>query len=159
MTAAASGSDRLFRSSQKKQRPKRFSCPIVKYLFQTTASCVDIFVFIQVTFSSLNPYEQLPTVAKTNVIYSNELGERPFACDHPDCGKTFTRNEELTRHKRIHTGLRPFSCSVCGKRFGRKDHLKKHQRTHDRQMNYGNLSNVNPIVSYPMTTNPYFMYM
>lgn len=27
LTAAANGSDRLFRSSQKKQRPKRFSCP------------------------------------------------------------------------------------------------------------------------------------
>lgn len=57
-------------------------------------------------------------------------GERPFKCDEKECGKTFTRNEELTRHKRIHSGLRPFPCSHCGKRFGRKDHLKKHSRTH-----------------------------
>lgn len=57
-------------------------------------------------------------------------GERPFRCDEKNCGKTFTRNEELTRHKRIHSGLRPFACSSCGKRFGRKDHLKKHMRTH-----------------------------
>lgn len=57
-------------------------------------------------------------------------GERPFRCDHPSCGKTFTRNEELTRHKRIHTGLRPHACPRCGKRFGRKDHLKKHLKTH-----------------------------
>jgi len=46
------------------------------------------------------------------------------------CGKTFTRNEELTRHKRIHTGLRPYPCSACGKKFGRRDHLKKHMKTH-----------------------------
>ena len=57
-------------------------------------------------------------------------GERPFKCDAEKCGKSFTRNEELTRHKRIHTGLRPFPCDQCGKRFGRKDHLKKHIRTH-----------------------------
>lgn len=57
-------------------------------------------------------------------------GERPFKCDEKNCGKTFTRNEELTRHKRIHSGLRPFPCTQCGKRFGRKDHLKKHTRTH-----------------------------
>lgn len=58
------------------------------------------------------------------------IGERPFRCDVTSCGKTFTRNEELTRHKRIHSGLRPFPCTECGKRFGRKDHLKKHARTH-----------------------------
>lgn len=63
-------------------------------------------------------------------------GERPFKCDFEGCGKTFTRNEELTRHKRIHTGIRPHACFVCGKRFGRKDHLKKHMRTHENRDPY-----------------------
>jgi hypothetical protein len=55
-------------------------------------------------------------------------GERPFKCDEESCGKTFTRNEALSRHKRFHTGLRPFSCAVCSKRFGRPDILIKHSR-------------------------------
>ena len=61
-------------------------------------------------------------------------GERPFKCLFSGCGKSFTRNEELTRHKRIHTGVKPFSCHVpgCNKPFGRKDHLKKHLKTHER---------------------------
>lgn len=63
-------------------------------------------------------------------------GERPFRCEEEGCGKSFTRNEELTRHKRIHSGLRPYPCDSCGKTFGRKDHLKKHARTHLPQPSY-----------------------
>lgn len=68
--------------------------------------------------------------------YFSITGERPFKCDAKDCGKSFTRNEELTRHKRIHTGLRPHACIICGKCFGRKDHLKKHMRTHENRDPY-----------------------
>ena len=64
----------------------------------------------------------------SNVRAVSPAGERPFECE--TCHKRFTRNEELTRHTRIHTGDRPFGCELCGKRFGRKDHLNKHQRTH-----------------------------
>ena len=76
------------------------------------------------------------------------LGERPFKCEEENCGKTFTRNEELTRHKRIHTGLRPFACNTCGKRFGRRDHLKKHTKTHMVQERYVGQTVLLPMYPY-----------
>ncbi|XP_045120123.1 Krueppel-like factor 9 [Portunus trituberculatus] len=57
-------------------------------------------------------------------------GEREYRCEERGCGRAFCRNEELTRHLRIHSGHRPFTCQKCGRRFVRRDHLTKHQRTH-----------------------------
>lgn len=38
--------------------------------------------------------------------------ERPYTCEEAECGRSFCRNEELTRHLRIHSGHRPFVCQV-----------------------------------------------
>ncbi|KAG0725397.1 Early growth response protein 1 [Chionoecetes opilio] len=60
----------------------------------------------------------------------NIEGDRVYRCEEDGCGRTFVRNEELTRHIRIHSGQRPFHCQKCWRRFVRRDHLTKHQRTH-----------------------------
>lgn len=57
-------------------------------------------------------------------------GERPFECTWPDCGKKFSRSDELTRHYRTHTGEKRFNCPLCDKCFMRSDHLTKHARRH-----------------------------
>mmetsp|Transcript_15719 Transcript_15719/g.38774 ORF Transcript_15719/g.38774 Transcript_15719/m.38774 type:complete len:535 (+) Transcript_15719:3-1607(+) len=46
------------------------------------------------------------------------------------CGKAFSTNALVMRHKMIHSGDRPFPCSVCSKRFRQRVHLKKHMRVH-----------------------------
>lgn len=57
-------------------------------------------------------------------------GEKPFVCAWDGCGRQFSRSDELSRHKRTHTGEKKFACSVCGRRFMRSDHLTKHVRRH-----------------------------
>ena len=42
----------------------------------------------------------------------------------------------LTRHMRLHTGYKPYSCKVCGQVFSRSDHLSTHQRTHTGEKPY-----------------------
>ncbi|KAH3897458.1 hypothetical protein DPMN_021646 [Dreissena polymorpha] len=50
--------------------------------------------------------------------------DRRWDCDL--CGKQFKFNSLLVRHRRSHTGERPYKCSVCGRAFRQGPHLKYH---------------------------------
>jgi len=51
-------------------------------------------------------------------------------CDK--CGKSFPREEHLERHKRMHTGAKPFPCvhPGCHKSFSRNDNMWQHFNSH-----------------------------
>ncbi|XP_060606719.1 uncharacterized protein LOC132759009 [Ruditapes philippinarum] len=57
----------------------------------------------------------------------NHVAKR-YECDL--CKRKFSQLRDMERHRRIHTGERPFTCDVCNKSFSRKDNLKSHARKH-----------------------------
>lgn len=46
------------------------------------------------------------------------------------CTWKFARSDELTRHFRKHTGVKPFQCPDCDRTFSRSDHLALHKKRH-----------------------------
>ena len=44
-----------------------------------------------------------------------------------ECHKTFGTKRDLDRHIRVHTGEKPFKCTICAYASSRKDHLRKHK--------------------------------
>ncbi|XP_046989882.1 zinc finger protein 479-like [Schistocerca americana] len=54
-------------------------------------------------------------------------GERPYAC--PVCNKRFSHTSNLLRHRKIHSGEKPYTCPHCPKTFGRSDKMLGHVKT------------------------------
>lgn len=50
-----------------------------------------------------------------------------FSCSY--CNRSFARKYDVARHKRIHTGIKPYICPCCNKGFARSDARVRHFRT------------------------------
>ena len=55
-------------------------------------------------------------------------GERPFQCSV--CNRTFRQRSTLAMHMRIHTGEKPFRCAVCNRKFRTSSDFHNHMRCH-----------------------------
>ncbi|XP_075393957.1 zinc finger protein 845 [Tenrec ecaudatus] len=61
-------------------------------------------------------------------------GEKPYPCHV--CGKAFRLRSDLRIHQSIHTGEKPYKCSACGKAFIRRSQLLGHERIHTGEKPY-----------------------
>ncbi|KZT65633.1 hypothetical protein DAEQUDRAFT_814142 [Daedalea quercina L-15889] len=63
---------------------------------------------------------------------SESPGEGLSRYQCPDCTSTFSRRQNLQRHRRTHVGLTPHECPSCREQFTRTDLLQRHIHQHHR---------------------------
>ncbi len=71
--------------------------------------------------------------------YSNWCEE---LCECEECGKTFLKKGDPTKHALTHTGVRNYECEECGKTFLKKGDPTRHALTYTGVSNYVSVRNV-----------------
>lgn len=58
----------------------------------------------------------------------SHTGEMVYECS--ECGKVFSREDQLVSYQRTHSGQKPYGCNECGKAFTSQSYLVVHMRAH-----------------------------
>ncbi len=85
------------------------------------------------TYSEVKPYFMMMSPLNSSVPCKKEGKDKPYKCDYPGCGRSFSFPAHLKSHvQQIHISYRPCKCDFpgCGKRFYTPQHLNVHKRIH-----------------------------
>ena len=74
-----------------------------------TAACLCLVLLLSVSFHFFCTLSFSPGGLQNHVRIHNN--ERPFVCEWDGCDKAFAQKCNLTRHKRCHTGEKPYKVS------------------------------------------------
>lgn len=105
--------------------------PSSSRFYPTAYDCPECFPQL---YETKEQKQKVTPVQSSEALSTALLQKKRHVC--PDCGKRFTRPDELKRHHRIHTGDKPFSCKYCPRSFSRSDHLRTHTRSHTGERPY-----------------------
>lgn len=110
----------------------------------TCAICGEMFAFkdrlskhIKSKHRKTEPIDESKAIApsqQSNNGGRNSPNQRNYQCTI--CNRSFSRSDMLTRHSRVHSGLKPYTCNICNSEFTRSDHLATHKRTHSGEKPY-----------------------
>lgn len=68
-----------------------------------------------------------------------------FKCEHPGCSMFFKSKALFDRHSRVHSGEKPYSCTICNKSFSQSSNLYKHMKSHvDQDLKWNRQTTLKP---------------